>query len=73
MKIDELKHTVYPLDWGLIEVDTNGKAMCVYNPFGKGNIYHNWERFEKNKNAEKAVLYSALRRMESNKVLQNNL
>ena len=49
--------------WGLIEVNENKKAKVSHNPFGKGNIYSSWEGFEKNEKAERAMMYSALRRL----------
>lgn len=58
ISIDEL-----PDMWGLIEVDENMKPRVKYNPFGKGNIYSNWNRNECNKKAEYLVLYSVLRRL----------
>ena len=58
VKIEEL-----PQNWGLIEVSEKGKAICVYNPFGCGNIYSNWKRCEKSATAEYRFLYSALRRL----------
>lgn len=58
VKIEEL-----PQNWGLIEVSEKGKATCVFNPFGGGNIYSNWERCEKSATAEYQFLYSALRRL----------
>lgn len=53
-----------PENWGLIEVNGNGKVRIKYNPFGKGNIYSTWDRHKKNKDAEIAMMYSALRRIE---------
>ena len=58
VKIEEL-----PENWGLIEVNESGKANCVYNPFGKGNIYYRWKRCKKNIDAEYTFMYSALRRL----------
>jgi hypothetical protein len=52
-----------PGTWGLIEVNEKGKAKMRFNPFGKGNIYSNWERNEKNQVAEIQLMYSALRRL----------
>lgn len=66
ISVDEL-----PSFWGLIEVNKKGKCKVVHNPFGKGNIYSSWEGFEKNEKAERAIMFSALRRMESKKLLEN--
>lgn len=60
IKIEEL-----PLMWGLIEVDDKGKVSMVYNPFGKGNIYSLWLKNNKNTEAEKHIMFSALRRIYS--------
>ena len=49
--------------WGLIEVNEKGKARTTYNPFGKGNIYSRWTRQPKNHIAERAMMFSALRRL----------
>jgi len=59
ISIDEL-----PYLWGLIEV-TKGKAQVKHNPFGKGNICYKWIRNQKNNNAERKMMYSALRRLEA--------
>jgi len=59
LKIEEL-----PDMWGLIEVNERGKARVKYNPFGKGNIYSHWKRNKKNERAEYWMLYSALRRIQ---------
>lgn len=58
IKIEEL-----PPNWGLIEVSEKGKATCIFNPFGKGNIYSLWKRCDKNLMAEYKFMYSALRRL----------
>lgn len=58
VKIEEL-----PQNWGLIEVSEKGKATCVFNPFGGGNIYSTWKRCKKSATAEYQFLYSALRRL----------
>ena len=58
VKIEEL-----PKNWGLIEVSEKGKATCIFNPFGGGNIYSTWKRCEKSATAEYQFLYSALRRL----------
>lgn len=68
IKINEL-----PKHWGLIEVSEKGKTKVVYNPFGKGNIYGSWERNEKNIDNERKLMYSALRRLQSKKVLDLTL
>ena len=62
--IDEL-----PKGWGLIEVNSIGKANTVFNPYGKGNIYSNWDRLEKNERAEKSLMFSALRRLHLKKLI----
>lgn len=66
IKIDEL-----PDGWGLIEVNEYGRAKTTYNPFGKGNIYSNWVRREKNERAERSMMYSALRRLQEKKLIDN--
>lgn len=53
-----------PDKWGLIYVNKKGKARCVHNPFGKGNIYVNMNSNERNKDAEMNVMYSVLRRLQ---------
>lgn len=65
IKIEEL-----PQMWGLIEVNEKGKAICTYNPFGKGNFYGSWERHEKCEGCERNVMYSALRRLQQNKSIE---
>lgn len=59
ISVDEL-----PNNWGLIYVNENGKAKCVHNPFGKGNIYSLWNCFERDIMAEQRLMYSALRRLQ---------
>ena len=54
-----------PEGWGLIEVE-GFKIVNVHNPFGKGNIYSNWIKNKKNNQAERYVMYSALRRIYNN-------
>jgi len=53
-----------PKMWGLIEVNEKGKARCVYNPFGKGNIYCRWKRNPKYEKSEIIMMQSALRRLQ---------
>ncbi len=54
-----------PENWGLIYVNEKGKARCVYNPYGKGNIYSSWDCFSpRNESAERQMMYSALRRLQ---------
>ena len=65
IKISEL-----PELWGLIEVNEKGKAICIYNPFGKGNIYSNWKRNNKCEGCEKMVMFSVLRRLQKNKMIE---
>jgi hypothetical protein len=62
-KKDMIKIEELPEMWGLIEVNEKGKARIKYNPFGKGNIYSRWKKNEKNSGGERAMLYSALRRI----------
>lgn len=52
-----------PANWGLIYVDEKGKARAVHNPYNTagGNIWENG--FEPNQEAERAYMYSALRRL----------
>ncbi|MDM1494977.1 hypothetical protein HX063_06060 [Myroides odoratimimus] len=64
IKIEEL-----PTMWGLIEVNEKGKATCSYNPFGKGNIYSNWLRNDKCEGSERIIMFSALRRLQKNKMI----
>lgn len=59
-----------PWNWGLIEVNEKGKAIMVFNPFGKGNIYSNWTSQEKNEQAEKQMMFSALRRLHLRKRIE---
>jgi hypothetical protein len=66
IKIDEL-----PDMWGLIEVNEKGKARCVYNPFGKGNIYSRWKRNAKYEKSEIVMFKSALRRLQEKGLLDN--
>lgn len=56
--------------WGLIEVNKRGKATCTYNPFGKGNFYGNWLRNPKCEGCERIVMFSALRRLQKNKMIE---
>lgn len=52
-----------PLNWGLIEVSEKGRANIVVNPYCSnpyGNIWRNG--FEQNMEAERAFLYSVIRR-----------
>ena len=51
-----------PKNWGLLWVDDNLKAKCVYKPY-KGYIGY-FEGFEKNIKAEHELMYSALRRLQ---------
>lgn len=60
-----------PENWGLIEVDEKLKARCVYNPFGKGNIYSRWKKCEKWGYPEMSILHSALRRLNEKGLLEN--
>ena len=62
-----------PKMWGLIEVFENGKVKVSHNPFGKGNMYGSWNRHEKNTEAERKMMYSALRRLEVKKLITQNL
>lgn len=64
LKIEEL-----PDMWGLIEVNEKGNARIKYNPFGKGNIYYRWKRNEKNKQAEYQMMFSALRRIQEQNLM----
>lgn len=66
IKIEEL-----PENWGLIEVNENGKIDFVYNPFGIGNVYSNWKRCKKSEKAEFHFLYSALRRLHLKKRIED--
>jgi len=59
-----LKKEDLPEMWGLIEVNDKGKARIKYNPFGKGNIYSHWTKNEKNDYAERQMMFSALRRIQ---------
>ena len=54
-----------PEMWGLIEVNEKRKTKVKYNPFGKGNIYHLWKRNQKNEYGERAMMHSALRRLQT--------
>lgn len=54
-----------PDGWGLIEVNDKGKPCTTFNPFGKGNIYSRWEKNAKDERSERAVMYSALRRLQT--------
>lgn len=53
--------------WGLIEVNEKGRAKCSYNPFTDkpktSNMYHLWDRNQKNLSAELDMMRSALRRL----------
>lgn len=59
-----------PIGWGLIWVNDKKVATCVYNPYNSFmQIPPSIEResrfavFEKNKSSERAIMYSALRRL----------
>lgn len=54
-----------PKMWGLIEVNEKGIVETVYNPFGNGNVYGLWLKNDKNTDAERFIMYSALRRIYS--------
>lgn len=54
-----------PEGWGLIEVSEKGKPRTTFNPFGKGNIYYRWKKNDKCHISERAVMYSALRRLQT--------
>lgn len=59
-----LKVSDLPDNWGLIYVNEQGKARSVHNPYCKsisGNIWNNG--FLVNEDAERALMYSALRRL----------
>ncbi|SEC64392.1 hypothetical protein SAMN04489761_3379 [Tenacibaculum sp. MAR_2009_124] len=58
-----------PFKWGLIEVDSYNRMKTVYNPFGTGNIYSRWNKNEKNTEAESRIMYSVLRRLQEQKVI----
>lgn len=61
---DLLKTTDMPPKWGLIYVDEKGKARCIHNPYTKTPEGYGWKNgFEPNKDAERAYMYSALRRL----------
>ena len=64
INIDEL-----PDMWGLIEVNGKGRARTVYNPFGKGNVYCHWKRNPKHSVYERGIMYSALRRLQQKKLI----
>jgi len=66
IKINEL-----PDMWGLIEVNEKGKAKCIYNPFGKGNIYSRWKRNKKCQQSETIMLISALRRLQEKDLVKH--
>lgn len=68
IKIEDL-----PEMWGLIEVNDKLKARIVHNPFGKGNVYSNWKSFDKNIIAENKVMYSVLRRLEIQGLIEKGL
>lgn len=65
IKIEEL-----PNMWGLIEVNEKGKVTFEYNPFGKGNFYSNWKRNHKDSNCERIIMFSVLRRLQKNKMIE---
>lgn len=62
------QYLLQPLDmpdgWGLIWVMPDGKARMVHNPYGPGNIYYNQLKMPVCQESERAVLYSALRRLQ---------
>lgn len=63
------KKELIEMNWGLLEVNENKKVRVKYNPFGKSssNIYSRWKCITKNSEAEKKVMYSALRRLQIRK------
>lgn len=63
-----IKQHELPTGWGLIYVNRN-KAICVHKPViehtnERGNKYRAMYSFEYNQEAERAVMYSALRRLQ---------
>lgn len=60
-----IKVSDLPENWGLIYVDEKGKARCVHNPYTKNAEYSNiWKGgFKCNEEAERGLMYSALRRL----------
>lgn len=57
LKVEDL-----PQGWGLVYVNDQMRAKCVYSPY-KGNISEVNQGFKKNINAEHELMYSALRRL----------
>lgn len=59
--------TDLPPMWGLLWVNHKMKIECIHDPYGRGNVYSKMEGLEFNKEAERSIMYSALRRMNRNK------
>jgi len=63
-----IKKEELPEGWGLIYVSEKGKAIAVHQPQRKveNGLYGGveWIKHEKNANAEMALMYSALRRLQ---------
>ena len=60
-----IKSTEIPDNWGLIYFTTKGKGEMIWNPYCAsltGNIWNGGFNF--NKEAERNILYSALRRLD---------
>lgn len=55
--VDEL-----PERWGLIEVNSKGRAEMKYNPYGKGNIWGRKIGLESNILTERRILFTILRK-----------
>lgn len=70
-KKDLININELPEMWGLIEVNEREKARIIFNPFGKGNIYYKWKRNKKCEVGEKRMMYSALRRIRENNLIDS--
>lgn len=65
-----IKSSELPENWGLIYFSEKGNAEIIWNPYCAsltGNIW--FGGFEFNKDAERNILYSALRRKRTNNVI----
>jgi len=62
-----IKEKDLPKDWGLIYVYESGRCRNVYSPY-KGNVFER-KGLDKNMEAEHGLMYSILRRLHINKVL----
>lgn len=60
-----------PFNWGLIYVDSKGKSKLIHNPYCPTLTGNYWKNgFETDHKAERALFYSALRKLHSKNLVE---